>query len=227
MIRRLLPVRRREWRFDGLPESATACNCTACRRYGVLWAYDYEGEGIQVSVRRRRTSAATRSASTSARPAAASRTGARCSRTQDGRRRIAVNLRLTEPEPIAPVPIEHFDGLGHLRGPRAGRSMRRRLLVLTSRVHRDTVAYCAPRPAQDRTRETPMKPILRAPGVLALLSCSALAQTPPPRPTSPRDRRGSRRSAPRATAPTASASPTTFRTSPGSASPTSRRSCAR
>jgi len=32
-----------------MPESATACNCTVCRRYGVLWAYDYEGEGIEVS----------------------------------------------------------------------------------------------------------------------------------------------------------------------------------
>ena len=32
-----------------MPEGATACNCTACRRYGVLWAYDYEGERIQVT----------------------------------------------------------------------------------------------------------------------------------------------------------------------------------
>jgi hypothetical protein len=29
------------WSFDGTPESATACNCTVCRRYGVLWAYDF------------------------------------------------------------------------------------------------------------------------------------------------------------------------------------------
>jgi hypothetical protein len=28
-----------------------------------------------------------------------------------GRRRIAVNLRMTEPGPIAQVPIDHFDGL--------------------------------------------------------------------------------------------------------------------
>jgi hypothetical protein len=28
-----------------------------------------------------------------------------------GRRRIAVNLRLTEPQPIAKLPIDHFDGL--------------------------------------------------------------------------------------------------------------------
>jgi hypothetical protein len=36
------------WRFEGLIESATACNCTVCRRYGALWAYDFEGEGIHV-----------------------------------------------------------------------------------------------------------------------------------------------------------------------------------
>ena len=32
------------WQFEGEPDGATACNCTACRRYGTLWAYDYEGE---------------------------------------------------------------------------------------------------------------------------------------------------------------------------------------
>ena len=37
------------WRFDGQPDGATACNCTACRRYGTLWAYDYVDEGIHVS----------------------------------------------------------------------------------------------------------------------------------------------------------------------------------
>ena len=29
----------------------------------------------------------------------------------DGRRRMAVNLRLTEPGPVAHLPIDHFDGL--------------------------------------------------------------------------------------------------------------------
>ncbi|MDP2050780.1 MAG: GFA family protein, partial [Cypionkella sp.] len=37
------------WRFDGVPEAATACNCTICRRYGVLWAYGHENEDIHVS----------------------------------------------------------------------------------------------------------------------------------------------------------------------------------
>ena len=30
-----------------MPDAATACNCTACRRYGTLWAYGYEEEGIE------------------------------------------------------------------------------------------------------------------------------------------------------------------------------------
>src|SRR5690349_14640359 len=37
------------WTFAGQPEGATACNCTVCRRYGVLWAYDYLDEGIKIS----------------------------------------------------------------------------------------------------------------------------------------------------------------------------------
>ena len=30
---------------------------------------------------------------------------------EDGRRRIAVNLRLAEPEAVVAIPMEHFDGL--------------------------------------------------------------------------------------------------------------------
>ena len=37
------------WSFAGTPELAAACNCTVCRRYGALWAYDYEDERIGVS----------------------------------------------------------------------------------------------------------------------------------------------------------------------------------
>jgi hypothetical protein len=39
------------WTFAGEPDGATTCNCTVCRRYGVLWAYDFENEGIHVSRR--------------------------------------------------------------------------------------------------------------------------------------------------------------------------------
>ena len=32
------------WSHATLPEGATACNCTVCRRYGALWIYDFEGD---------------------------------------------------------------------------------------------------------------------------------------------------------------------------------------
>ncbi len=110
------------WLFHGTPEGATACNCTVCRRYGVLWAYDFEGEGIHVSGP---TSIYVRGneigfhfcsncgcvaywRSLEPRP--------------DGRRRIAVNLRLAEPEAVANIPIDHFDGLERFEDlPRDGR----------------------------------------------------------------------------------------------------------
>ncbi|MBL8626150.1 MAG: hypothetical protein JNK64_32850 [Myxococcales bacterium] len=102
------------WRFDGLPESTTACNCTLCRRYGTLWAYDYEGERISIRGPVARYVRADMPASLEIQfcPSCA---GVVCWRglevDADGRRRIAVNLRLTEPAAIAHLPIDHFDGL--------------------------------------------------------------------------------------------------------------------
>ena len=37
------------WTFSERPDAATSCNCTVCRRYGVLWAYDYVDEKIHVA----------------------------------------------------------------------------------------------------------------------------------------------------------------------------------
>ena len=37
------------WSLEGDPDSITACNCTLCRRYGALWAYDFESERIRIS----------------------------------------------------------------------------------------------------------------------------------------------------------------------------------
>lgn len=111
-----------KWRFNGMPESATACNCTVCRRYGVLWAYDYENEGIIVSGL---TQIYTRGKAIEFHfcPTCGCIAYWRARSTdKDGRRRIAVNLRLTEPEPIAKLPIDHFDGLNTFDDlPRDGR----------------------------------------------------------------------------------------------------------
>ena len=101
------------WTLGTEPESATACNCTICRRYGVLWAYGYIGHDIHAS-----------GETTTYRRAdggaidfhfcphcgcvthyVATRPG------DDGRHWTAVNLRMTDPAPIGHLPIDHFDGL--------------------------------------------------------------------------------------------------------------------
>jgi hypothetical protein len=99
------------WQLDAIPKSATACSCTACRRYGTLWAYDYENERIRVSGP---TRAYIRGDSLEFHfcPECACVAYWRGREANaEGRRQIAVNLRLTEPGPIAKVPIRHFDGL--------------------------------------------------------------------------------------------------------------------
>jgi hypothetical protein len=111
-----------DWTHNTLPEGATACNCTVCRRYGVLWIYDFEGQGIKVTGP---TKAYIRGNSVEFHFC----TTCGCvafwraqQLTPEGQRRIAVNLRLTEPEPIARIPIDHFDGLDRFDDlPRDGR----------------------------------------------------------------------------------------------------------
>jgi hypothetical protein len=103
------------WTFDGTPGSATACNCTLCRRYGALWIYDYEGERIRIS-----GLSAVYTRKDIAKPALEIHFCTSCGcitcwraleLDADGRRRIAVNLRLTEPAPVSHLPVDHFDGL--------------------------------------------------------------------------------------------------------------------
>lgn len=99
------------WRFDGRPDGATACNCTACRRYGTLWAYGYEGDGIEVEGP---AQAFVRGKALSFNfcPGCGCVAYWRALRMDEqGRRRIAVNLRLAEnPDDVAQIPIDHFDG---------------------------------------------------------------------------------------------------------------------
>lgn len=103
------------WTLEGDPGSITACNCTLCRRYGVLWAYDYEGERVSVTGQ---TASYTRAGKEHPSleilfcPSCACVVSWRGLRPQkDGRRRMAVNVRLAPPDLVADLPIDHFDGL--------------------------------------------------------------------------------------------------------------------
>lgn len=101
------------WACDGVPETATLCNCTVCRRYGVLWAYDVEGERIRVAGPTSVYSWGDRSLGFHFCPTCGGVAYWRAfAPFGDGRRRIAVNLRLArDPDEIADVALECHDGL--------------------------------------------------------------------------------------------------------------------
>lgn len=117
------------WTLTGDPGPVTACNCTLCRRYGALWAYDFEDGRILLAGQ---ASSYTRPGKTDPAlevlfcPTCASVLCWRGLRLEeDGRRRMAVNVRLAEPEMVADLPIDHFDGLNTFDDlPRDGRCVR-------------------------------------------------------------------------------------------------------
>jgi hypothetical protein len=105
------------WAFDATPESATACSCNACRRYGVLWMYGHEGKDVHITGD---TTSFVRSDAELVGPAELSfRFCARCgcvayyralTPDENGLYGVAVNARMAEPESVADIPIRHFDG---------------------------------------------------------------------------------------------------------------------
>ena len=111
------------WSFAGVPDSATACNCTICRRYGVLWAYDYENEGVRVSGPTHAYARGNRNLEFHFCPSCGCVAYWRASAPgEHDRRRIAVNLRLAEPEVVGSIVVDHFDGLDSWKDlPRDGR----------------------------------------------------------------------------------------------------------
>lgn len=111
------------WRFEGVPRSATACNCSVCRRHGALWAYGFEGVDFTVSgetltyVWNRRWLAfhfCGKCACVVAWLAA--------SRGEDGRLRGAVNLRLVDdPNVVSGIALVHHDTVTMSDLPRDGK----------------------------------------------------------------------------------------------------------
>ncbi|MGV6800509.1 MAG: GFA family protein [bacterium] len=104
------------WQYDGVPEYANACNCKLCRRYGALWAYDWENERIIVSGNLRpyqRTDLAEQPMlEVLFCPTCACVISWRSlTSDDDNRRRMAVNLRLADFDRVAEIKLFHFDGL--------------------------------------------------------------------------------------------------------------------
>lgn len=104
-----------QWEFRGNIPDATICNCTVCRRYGALWAYEYDGHGIHVDDP---TSAMTayvcgsHTISFNFCKLCGNLVSWRCLKpNDDGRRRIAINLRLADPKDVEEIPLQRFDGL--------------------------------------------------------------------------------------------------------------------
>lgn len=117
-------------RIRGAIPDGTICNCTACRRYGVLWAYGDEGveitvddpQGALTSYMRRDASPLTFDFCRVCGNVISWRGR---SRARGGRTRIAVNLRLSDADVVADVPLQQFDGLHTFEDlPRDGRTVR-------------------------------------------------------------------------------------------------------
>jgi len=99
------------WEFNVVPASATACNCTVCRRYGVLWSYGSVDKSIKLSGPTSVYQPANYLGLHFCGSCGCLAFWRALSPGDNGLHRAAVNLRLAEPAAIASIPVRHFDGL--------------------------------------------------------------------------------------------------------------------
>lgn len=103
------------WEFRGEIPDATSCNCTACHRSGVLWAYEYEGHGISIADPDAQLVGYEYGSKVRSfnfcRTCGNLVSWRKMKAEEDGRVRIAVNLRLAEFADVAHLPILRFEGL--------------------------------------------------------------------------------------------------------------------
>lgn len=100
------------WVFEGRPESATACNCTLCRRYAALWAYGYADERITASGPTRRYVRGDEALGFHLCITCGCLAYWRALESPPGgRRRMAVDLRLADPKTVLEIPVRRVDWL--------------------------------------------------------------------------------------------------------------------
>jgi len=117
------------WTLKGDPGLDHSVQLHALRRCGALWAYDYEGERITVTGQNASYTRDGRDKSSLEIlfcPSCACVLSWRGLRLEeDGRRRMAVNLRLAPPDLVQDLPIDHLDGLDTFEDlPSKGRCVR-------------------------------------------------------------------------------------------------------
>lgn len=100
-----------QWHFKGMPESATVCNCTACHRYGALWAYDFEGDGIHVSGPTKTYTQGRWVVFHFCSVCGCVAYWRGLKNSNNGQRPMGVNLRLADVESVAQIPVVRHDGL--------------------------------------------------------------------------------------------------------------------
>lgn len=97
------------YEYPEMPSRTTSCNCSICRRLGALWIYapvaDITVTGPTRSYAYGDKSLAFHSCAT----CGCTTHWENLSPDEEGAR-MAVNLRLADPEIVAKVPVRHFDG---------------------------------------------------------------------------------------------------------------------
>ena len=103
-----------KWEVKKQIDRITACNCTVCRKYGVLWAYGNKDLDVFVAGETKEYLRGDEDIGFHFCPncgCVAYWLGKNLK--ENGTYKIAVNTRLSDqPELIANVPIRHFDGFG-------------------------------------------------------------------------------------------------------------------
>ena len=99
------------WWLAERPQDATTCNCTFCRRFGVMMAYAEEGAGGGLTGETRVYHWGPKSIALHLCPTCANYVGWRD--VAPGGTRFAANLRLAlDADSVAEIPVQPFDGLG-------------------------------------------------------------------------------------------------------------------
>ncbi|MEL6522197.1 MAG: GFA family protein [Pseudomonadota bacterium] len=101
------------WRYEAEPERATVCSCTVCRKTGTMWIYGTKDETVFVDGP---TQSYTRADSGDLEfhfcPTCGNlQSWQPTEKPAETGYRLAVNLRLAEPQLVAHIPIHRFDGL--------------------------------------------------------------------------------------------------------------------